>query len=95
LQKEKVTLSFLLAAKETPAKNNGGLVSVRVISDPFPLPEHKTGRYACTEKGLALICGGRDISEKYRQGAFFRVKPPAKTVIDKKSGAFVLDIDRE
>jgi ribosomal protein RSM22 (predicted rRNA methylase) len=94
LPKEKVTLSFLFAAKNAPVKKNKtDITGVRVISGMFPLPEHKTGRYACTEKGLALIRGTRAIIEEYKQGAFFQIKLPAKTAIDMKSGAFVLNID--
>jgi hypothetical protein len=92
LQKKKVTLSFLLVSRSVAVNKSGGLAGVRIISDTFPLPEGKAGRYACTEKGLALLRGNRDIIEKYSQGAFFRIKPPPKTVIDRKSGAFVLDV---
>jgi hypothetical protein len=101
LQKKKATLSFLLVSRTAAVeKAVGGLAGVRVISDAFPLPEGRAGRYACTEKGLALIRGDRDTIEKYRQGALFRTKLPIKTaaeavietVIDRKSGAFVLDV---
>lgn len=91
LQKEKVTLSFLLVSREAAVpKKIGGLPGVRVISDMFPLPEGKAGRYACTEKGLALIRGDKSLIEKYSQGSFFHTELPGKTVIDRKSGAFIL-----
>ncbi|MDR0383550.1 MAG: rRNA methyltransferase, partial [Spirochaetaceae bacterium] len=61
LHKEKVTLSFLLAAKtgKTRAVPAGtqGLLAVRVLSDAFPLPDSAAARYACSEKGLTLLRG--------------------------------------
>ena len=92
LPKEKVTLSFLLVSKKVlPVKSAPGILDVRVISDAFPLPGGRTGRYACCEKGLALLSGGVRI-EKYRQGSFLQLEMPAKPVRDAKSGAFVLDL---
>ncbi|MDR0408955.1 MAG: rRNA methyltransferase [Spirochaetaceae bacterium] len=93
LPKEKVTLSFLLAAKKRKDKPEKDALNVRVISDAFSLPENKTGRYACSEEGLTLIRGSRTLVEKHRQGTFLRAKRPAKTLRDAKSGAFILDIE--
>jgi ribosomal protein RSM22 (predicted rRNA methylase) len=91
LPKEKVTLSFLLVSKKAaPRRNAPGILDVRVISDAFPLPRGLTGRYACCEKGLALLSGGG--LERYRQGSFLQVEMPAKTVRDAKSGALVIEL---
>jgi ribosomal protein RSM22 (predicted rRNA methylase) len=93
LPKEKVTLSFLLAAKGRRSKAEGRILNVRVISDAFFLPENKMGRYACSEEGLILTRGNRALVEKYRQGSFFQVERPPIMPRDAKSGAFILELD--
>jgi hypothetical protein len=90
LPKDKVTLSFLLVSKKAaPRKTAPGMLDVRVISDSFPLPGGMTGRYACCEKGLALLSGD-SLVEKYRQGSLLQVEIPEKTVRDTKSGALII-----
>lgn len=95
LPKDKVTLSFLLVSKKAlPEKNAPGLLDVRVISDAFSLPGGMRGRYACCEKGFALLSGG-GLVEKYGQGSLLRLQIPEKTVRDAKSGALVMDLPAE
>jgi ribosomal protein RSM22 (predicted rRNA methylase) len=93
LPKEKVTLSFLLAAKKSRKKAAGKLLNARVISDAFLLPEKKMGRYACSEEGLTLICGNRALVEKYRQGSSFQIERPSRFLRDAKSGAVILNLE--
>jgi hypothetical protein len=93
LPKEKVTLSFLLAAKKSRKKAAGKLLNARVISDAFLLPENKMGRYACSEEGLTLIRGNRALVEKYRQGSSFQIERPSRFLRDAKSGAAVLNLE--
>ncbi|MDR0450141.1 MAG: hypothetical protein LBH26_02635, partial [Treponema sp.] len=62
--------------------------SLRILSDPFPLPagEGETyGRYGCGEQGLVLVKGGRGKIERLQSGALARVKLAARR--DPKSGA--------
>ncbi|MDR1363975.1 MAG: rRNA methyltransferase [Spirochaetaceae bacterium] len=93
LPKEKVTLSFLFAAKKRQKKAEGKLLNVRIISDAFSLPENRLGRYACSEEGLTLARGGRALVEKYKQGSLFQVERPLKPPRDAKSGAVILDLE--
>ncbi|MDR2658632.1 MAG: rRNA methyltransferase [Spirochaetaceae bacterium] len=93
LPKEKVTLSFLLAAKGLQRKVEKDLLNVRVISGAFSLPDSKTGRYACSEKGLTLLRGGKGLIEKYKEGVFFQAEAPYKSIRDAKSGALILNVE--
>jgi ribosomal protein RSM22 (predicted rRNA methylase) len=93
LPKEKVTLSFLLAAKRPPAPAAPqGLSAVRVISDVFSLPDNAAARYACCEKGLALLRGSRALVERCEPGSLFWTKMPQKPALDTKTGAVVFDL---
>ncbi|MDL2315849.1 hypothetical protein LJC59_02050 [Desulfovibrio sp. OttesenSCG-928-A18] len=60
---------------------------LRVISGPMALPgQSEPGRYACCEKGLALLLDARRIPSGAAVPAFW----PAREVRDPKSGALVL-----
>jgi SAM-dependent methyltransferase len=94
LPKEKVTLSFLLAAKRPPAPAPPrGYLAARVISDIFFLPDNSAARYACCEKGLALIRGDRALMERCEPGSLFWTKPPQKPLIDAKTDAVIFDLN--
>jgi len=59
LPKEKLVFSYLLSAfpaKAKPAAPAGaGSQLIRVVSEEFPLPGYKAGRYACSGEGYCLI----------------------------------------
>ena len=64
LPKEKMVLSYLLAAKDSkedsgqePIKTDthAHQLEVRVVSAAFPLPGNKTGCYACSNLGFTLL----------------------------------------
>jgi hypothetical protein len=94
LPKEKVTLSFLLAAKRPPAPAPPlGYLAARVISDIFFLPDNSAARYACCEKGLALLRGGKAQMERCEPGALFLTKMPQKPLLDAKTGAVILNLN--
>jgi ribosomal protein RSM22 (predicted rRNA methylase) len=88
LPKERLVLSFLLTHRQKEEKNGA-----RVISDAFPLPENKYGRYGCSEKGLILITGDKNRMENLDSLSYI----PQNSLIDfftdkqydKKSGALI------
>jgi hypothetical protein len=61
-------------------------VPVRIISDPFPLPPDRYGRYGCSEKGLILVTGGKGDMEKQESGTLLTLKLSRRR--DPKSGAW-------
>jgi ribosomal protein RSM22 (predicted rRNA methylase) len=65
LPKERLTLSYLLAGGKK--EKIGG---ARIISDAFPLPENKFGRYGCSEQGLILVTGERNRIEELSSLSF-------------------------
>jgi hypothetical protein len=104
IPKERSTLSFLLtgpvakapaAPATNPAADPPGLLTARVVSDPFPLgAPHAFGRYCCSARGLALASGSRGDMEGLRSGVLetFAVKAPEQR--DGKSGALVVELPR-
>ena len=67
LPKERAVLSFVFMEKTkakyapspSPGRGSAGTESqaLRIISDAFPLPRQRVGRYACSGQGLALLAG--------------------------------------
>ncbi|GMO30808.1 MAG: small ribosomal subunit Rsm22 family protein [Termitinemataceae bacterium] len=95
LSKERASLSFLLAAKNLNTcacgAGTGGTIPLRITSDIIQLPSYLTGRYACYEGGLALVCGTKSKIEKYTCGTLLQAPLQCSITkqIDKKSGAFI------
>jgi hypothetical protein len=61
LPKESASLSFFYARRETaavPAAAPKNAEPVRIVSEPFPLPENLAGRYACSASGYVLVRSG-------------------------------------
>lgn len=87
LPKEKLVFSYLLASipdlpllgpasrptKKLPAKT--GLL--RVVSEEFPLPGRRLGRYACSEEGYSLVSYS-PLSQGFASGDLLRM-PVART----------------
>jgi ribosomal protein RSM22 (predicted rRNA methylase) len=85
LPKERAVLSFLFTAPaDAPAADT--TANLRVISDAFPLPPTRFGRYCCSREGLILLAGARTAIEKTASGAL--VSAVIKEERDPKSGAF-------
>ncbi len=89
LDKESVSLSFLLLKKEEPKPAGhpagGRSVPARIVSDAFSVPGLSgAARYACTPKGLALLPDAL----RLEQGSLCRVIPTRER--DRKSGAVVM-----
>jgi len=82
LPKERLVFSFLLTGSPTTKKGEA-----RVISDAFPLPYDRFGRYGCCERGLILITGEKDRIENAVSGSI--VQLAATGQYDKKSGAMI------
>ncbi len=92
LPKDRASLSFLLlhppgaAAADVPPTD-----VVRVVSEAFPLPDGGSGRYACTDRGLALLSSRRPADGPGpAPGDALAVTWPARPRRDAKSGALVV-----
>jgi hypothetical protein len=103
IPKERATLSFIYTgpAGDGNTVNPGsgrGAVLVRIISDPFPVntggpggkPGAVFGRYGCSERGLILVRGGRELVEDYEPGMLAELVFQGTERRDTKSGALVL-----
>ena len=89
IPKERAVLCFLLTG---PVKADAlrEETMLRVISDSFPLPENRFGRYCCSGKGLVLLTGGKSAIEKSASGALIAAQFPAEEQRDAKSGALIV-----
>jgi len=93
LPKERLVFSFLLAnAKNqtSAAKTKGG--KTRVISDAFPLPGGRYGRYGCCSQGLVLLSGDRSRIEGTASLNLVTPVFAADRQRDKKSGALIAEV---
>jgi len=99
LPKERLVLSYLLTGsgaanapqRKTP-KN-----SMRVISDAFPLPDNRYGRYGCSAQGLILLTGEKRQIENTVSGSLVNYNTELKPLFDEKSGSLIarLAADKE
>jgi ribosomal protein RSM22 (predicted rRNA methylase) len=90
LPKERLVFSFLLTGltkAEPLVQPLAKTTEARVISDPFPLPYDRYGRYACCEQGLVLITGERERIENAVSGSTVQIFATGQ--YDKKSGAMI------
>lgn len=108
LPKERATLCFVSASKAPAELKDGKITLCRVVSDPFQLPKHRTGFYACSELGLTLITISSSKSKISRaeetnkliiEGPFHsgdllsvKIKTPDSLPVDEKSGAVVISL---
>jgi hypothetical protein len=103
IPKERGVLSFLLAGPPGPEAQTAGPRSagpetappdqVRIISDPFPLPRNRFGRYGCSAAGLVLAEGNRAAVEGMASGDLVRFPFKAPGRRDPKSGALLVSAD--
>lgn len=94
LTKDGLSMSFMLlqqpgnaAAPSAPAPKSDNLEQVRIISAPFVIPGMwGSARYACSERGLALMTDALT----FQSGALVEAQWPDEPKQDKKSGAFII-----
>jgi len=99
LPKERAVLSFLLAGasdvKQAAARAGEGLSpavsATRIISDSFPLPQSRFGRYGCSQQGLVLLAGAKELIEKTASGSLVQAAV-SKDKKDPKSGALLAQL---
>ncbi|MCL2721177.1 MAG: small ribosomal subunit Rsm22 family protein [Treponema sp.] len=98
LPKDRLVLSFLLTQNSKGDKKEqlaAEISDARVISDAFPLPQNKFGRYGCSNQGLILITGEKSRMENLHS---LSLVPKNKLTefsadnYDKKSGALKKEI---
>jgi ribosomal protein RSM22 (predicted rRNA methylase) len=72
LPKDRLVLSYLLSGKipQNSYKNS----AFRIISDAFPLPQNRSGRYACSASGLVLLSGEKKQIERFVSGGLFNTE---------------------
>jgi hypothetical protein len=98
LPKERATLSFLFTGpidtaspQKTMPKPESPQIHLRVISDPFPLPPNRFGRYCCSHQGLVLLTGEKAAIEGAASGALVNANIK-KDQRDHKSGALIAEL---
>jgi ribosomal protein RSM22 (predicted rRNA methylase) len=89
LPKERAVLSFLFASREDQAGSAEN--KLRVISDAFPLPHNRFGRYCCSQPGMALLAGSKNAIDKIPCGSLIN-DVIMKNEKDPKSGAFIAEL---
>jgi ribosomal protein RSM22 (predicted rRNA methylase) len=82
LPKERLVFSFLFTGSPTAKKGEA-----RIISDAFPLPYNRFGRYACCERGLVLVTGEKERIENAASGSVVHISATGQ--YDNKSGAMI------
>jgi len=90
LPKERAVLSFLFMTRPGGQTVPGMEDKLRIISDAFPLPHNRFGRYCCSAKGLALLAGDKTAIEKNTCGSL--VNAVIKEERDPKSGALIASL---
>jgi len=92
LPKERLVFSYLLTGKisQMTQKTKNAL---RVISDAFPLPQNRFGRYGCSSAGLVLLQGEKKQIEKFHSGVLAPIHDLSLTGSrDTKSGALIMEV---
>jgi hypothetical protein len=95
IPKERLVLSYLLTGPVTGDNIIHTSNTARIISDAFPLPNNKFGRYGCSERGLILLTGKKNIIEKTVSGSLITPVFMANDQRDAKSGALLAEVKNE
>jgi len=90
LPKERLVLSFLQTGGAENSDFNKRGFQVRIISDSFPLPGNKFGRYGCSQQGLVLLTGEKRQIEK--TVSLSLITAFSKGQRDEKSGALIIEV---
>ncbi|MDR1870293.1 MAG: small ribosomal subunit Rsm22 family protein [Treponema sp.] len=88
IPKERLVFSFLLAGNTKPPDSG----EARIISDAFPLPNNRFGRYGCCSRGLVLLTGEKSRIEKIVSGSLVAPVFSANAGRDAKSGALLAEL---
>jgi len=95
LPKERAVLSFLYAVNNKKFTTNQHEkkedANLRVISDAFPLPQGRFGRYCCSAQGLVLLSAEKNAIDKLPFG-FMLNNAIIKEQKDPKSGALIAEL---
>jgi hypothetical protein len=93
IPKERAVLSFLLAGPvdKIQAQTAQPKTELRVISDAFPLPQNRLGRYCCSGQGLVLLTGEKSQVEEAASGALVNAAFK-NSQRDPKSGALLAEL---
>ena len=89
IPKERAVLSFLLTGASPAPQAESGAQAVRILSDEFPLPGGRVGRYGCSEMGLVLAAGGKRLMHGIASGDLIPAVLTGTEPRDPKSGALV------
>jgi ribosomal protein RSM22 (predicted rRNA methylase) len=104
IPKERLVLSYLLTGAVSKNPRSGAETSrektreARIISDAFPLPRNRFGRYGCCANGLVLLAGEKERINEIGSGSLFTPVFTAGTSArhegerDAKSGALILEV---
>ena len=86
-------------SRRQPDELPAAFSAVRVISDAFPLPGGRFGRYACSAQGLVLVTGEKDLIEKTgslsvipEKGKHSSIRINVTGERDVKSGAIIMEL---
>jgi len=91
LPKERLVFSFLLTGTK---RTSAAASRTRVISDAFPLPANRYGRYGCCAQGLVLLTGDKSLMEKTASLSLVTPIFSADGRRDQKSGALIAEVQR-
>jgi ribosomal protein RSM22 (predicted rRNA methylase) len=92
IPKERLVLSYLLAGPVSGNYSVHASNTTRIISDAFPLPNNRFGRYCCSERGLVLLTGEKSAIEKIISGSMVTPVFAADKQRDAKSGAIITEV---
>jgi hypothetical protein len=94
IPKERLVLSYLLTGPVMGDYTVHASNVARVISDAFPLPNNRFGRYGCSERGLVLLTGEKNSVEKTVSGSLVTPVFTADKQRDAKSGALLAEVKK-
>jgi hypothetical protein len=94
IPKERLVLSYLLAGPVMDDFTVHASNVARVISDAFPLPNNKFGRYCCSERGLVLLTGEKSAIDKTVSSSLVTPVFPEDKKRDAKSGALIAEVKK-
>jgi hypothetical protein len=94
IPKERLVLSYMLAGPVMGDYMVHASNVARIISDAFPLPNNRFGRYCCQERGLVLLTGDKSTIEKAVSGSLVTPVFAADKQRDAKSGALLAEVKK-
>jgi ribosomal protein RSM22 (predicted rRNA methylase) len=97
LTKERLVYSYLQTgaiSQQAVAQQAVAQQAVCIISDAFPLPGNRFGRYGCCKKGLVLLTGDKSRIDKIVSGSLVSMDSVKEldSQRDAKSGALIMGV---